>query len=99
MVGDNHNAIRLSPMTPDVLRSQVETIYFDLRHEWIRVGDHGAATLQQMDDVEGRRFAHIVDVAFISNAQQMNMRPAERLWSRRSACPECDRPHVPASVR
>ena len=59
--------------------AQLAGVQFDGRDERIAVGDAGAAAFQQQDDVERGRFAHIVDVAFVGHAQNMNVGAFERL--------------------
>ena len=46
----------------------------------VRIGirDDRTTTMKESDDVEGWRFAHIADVWFVSNAEQVNPRSSNR---------------------
>src|SRR5205814_7610355 len=41
----------------------------------VGVGDLGSAPLQELDDVQRRRLAHVVDVAFVCEATDEDLRP------------------------
>ena len=78
MVGDDRGAIGI-PGQGLRLGLQLRAIQLKLRHIRIAVGQPGAAPFQQQHDIQGGGFPEILDVLFIGDAQDVDVRSLHRL--------------------
>ena len=82
MVSDDENRVVLAEMV-ERRASHVEVIVTsaaDLGEKRIVVEDLGSGLTQQFDDGERRRFAEIVDVALVGDAEDEDARSIEALF-------------------
>ena len=75
MVSHDNNAIGIAEV---VLACQFQFFQLHRRHMRVRVSDQPAPARQQQHDVNGRRFAHIVNIALVRNAVDMDLRTLDR---------------------
>ena len=79
VIGHHHHTVGLIGHRDGVLRGELVIVQLDLRDERIAVSDSGSAPFQEQNNVQRGRFTHIVDVALVSDAQNVHMRAFERL--------------------
>ena len=79
VIGDHHHAIGFRGHRDGILRGQLVIVQTQRWNERIAVSDARSAALQQQDDIQRGRFAHIVDIALVRDAQNVHVRAFERL--------------------
>ena len=80
MIGDHDNAVGAARTSLRASsRNQLVVVQANAGDERIAVGDARAAALQQQNNIQRGRLAHVVDIALVSDAQDVNVRALERL--------------------
>ena len=82
VVGDDHAAVDAVVHRLLVDALEIEMRVLELRHVRIGVADDRAALRQQLEDVERRRLAQVVDVALVGDADHVHARAVDRLLLR-----------------
>ena len=80
VIGADHDAVRLG-FQRRLFLHRLERVRAVLQrgHPRIRVADHRAAFDQQLQHIQGGRFAHVADIFLVRHPEQMNARAVQRL--------------------
>ena len=67
---------------PGSTDSSVESVDLQRRHERVAVTQRRAPPMQQLEDIERRRLAHVADVLLVRHAEQVDLRSVDALLRR-----------------
>ncbi len=80
MVGRDHHAVGLGQGSVQIAHAgHLHALVVETGHMGIVVGDIRPLLLQQVDDVQGRRFADVAHVPFVGHAQHQHLAALNRL--------------------